>query len=164
MSTEVITEKELKEELSYNPLTGVFLWIKPKRGRRLGNAGNTRPDGYMRIGIKYRSYLAHRLAWLYMTGQLPVKMIDHIDGNPSNNAFANLREADDSINHENLRSSHKDSESGLLGVSFHARDRLWRARIYADGKNITIGHFKNKEDAHKAYIDAKRNLHAGCTI
>src|ERR1700730_16891152 len=49
------------------------------RARVGGTAGGSRPDGYLRIGIGYQRYLAHRLAWLYMTGAWPKKAIDHIN-------------------------------------------------------------------------------------
>ena len=48
--------------------------------------------GHIRICIMRVKYLAHRLAWLYVTGSWPSQDIDHIDGDPTNNRFANLRE------------------------------------------------------------------------
>lgn len=165
MRRENLTFERLRDLLHYDPEVGDFIWREPGRGIRPGKTGNVRPDGYIRIGIDGISYLAHRLAWLYMTGDWPTIDVDHRDGNPGNNRFDNLRDVTQQTNIENFRTATKrNSSSGLLGVSFHARDKLWRARIRADGKDITIGYFKTPEAAHAAYLEAKRKKHAGCTI
>lgn len=156
----------LKENLSYDPATGLFKWIKRKGGRAFNSEpGNTMPNGYKRIKLPSGSYLQHRLAWLYMTGVMPTKFIDHIDGNPSNNKFDNLREVSQSLNIQNRRKASKANKSSkLLGVSYHSRDKLWRARIMINGKDMCIGYFKDKFEAHNAYLEAKRKHHLGCTI
>lgn len=102
---------------------------------------------------------------MYVTGEWPEINVDHRDGDPSNNRFSNLRDVAQQVNVQNVRKGTKRNlSSGLLGVSFHARDRLWRARIYKDGKDIVLGYFKTPEAAHAAYLSAKRDIHAGCTI
>lgn len=165
MRRQDLTPERLRELLHYEPEVGVFSWKAPRRGVRPGRTGNVRPDGYIRIGIDGVNYLAHRLAWLYMTGGWPTIDVDHRDGNPSNNQFINLRDVSQQMNIENIRAATKrNRSSGLLGVSFHARDSLWRARIRIDGKDRTIGYFKTPEAAHSAYLEVKRKKHAGCTI
>lgn len=160
-----LTAERLRELLHYDPLTGEFSWRVSRRGVRPGKTGNVRPDGYVRIGIDGVNHLAHRLAWLYVTGHWPTIEIDHQDGNRGNNRFSNLRDVDAITNMQNMRNATRGNHSsGLLGVSYHRRDKLWRARIYVDGKDRAIGYFKCKEDAHAAYLDAKRRQHAGCTI
>ena len=142
----MITLQELKDNLKYDPDTGNFCWIKRKNGRVFNSVpGNTLPNGYKRIGIDGTNYLCHRLAWLYMTGEMPNKVIDHIDGDPSNNKFNNLREVEQATNVQNIKKATKaNKSSGLLGVSYHARDNLWRARIMINRKDKCIGYFKSK--------------------
>lgn len=165
MRRQNLTAERLRELLQYDPETGVFSWRAPRRGVRPGRTGNVRPDGYMRIGVDGINYLAHRLAWLYVTGSWPSTEVDHRDGNPSNNQFANLRDVSQQTNIENMRAATKGNRtSGLLGVSYHRRDSLWRARIRINGKDHTIGYFKTPEAAHAAYLEVKRQRHAGCTI
>lgn len=98
-----LTVVQLKELLHYNPETGVFTWARSVGQRaRIGRvAGSKVPSGYIKISVSKRVYSAHRLAWLYMTGSWPENEIDHVDNNPSNNAFSNLRAATKSQNAQN---------------------------------------------------------------
>lgn len=89
-----ISVTELKERLLYNPKTGVFSYRYNVRRRvQDASAGRIHPDGYVRIGINYKQYLGHVLAWLYVSGQWPTGTIRHRDGNRSNNAASNLEMA-----------------------------------------------------------------------
>ena len=74
----------IRDVLSYDPDTGLF--------SREGSTpiANPSSDGYTRIGIKGRKYLAHRLAWFFVHGETP-DTIDHINGEKSDNRIANLR-------------------------------------------------------------------------
>ena len=148
------------ELLDYNPEEGTFVWKKNRRGRRQAGhaAGCVHPNGYVRISIDYRLYNAHRLAWLFMSGAWPLAMIDHIDGNPSNNKFVNLREANCVQNGSNRKIS-KSNTSGIKGVSFIKSVKKWGAWIKVDGKSKNIGSFHSKEEAGEAYRDAAIKLH-----
>lgn len=155
----------LKALLRYDPKTGSFRWlVSPRYNVLVGQvAGHVRASyGYRVIGIQGNLYRAHRLAFLYMTGSWPLRDIDHIDGNKDNNKWANLRDADQRINQGNRKRANANSGSGLLGVG---RWRVyWRARITVNRKEVHLGYFKNKHKAYAAYLLAKRQLHAGCTI
>lgn len=165
MSSKLVTAEDVRTALLYDPETGEFSWRESKRGRRPGACGNMRPDGYRRIGMGGINYMAHRLAWLYVTGEWPENHIDHIDGNPDNNRWSNLRDVPQQTNVQNVKgATRRNASSGLLGVSYHARDKLWRARIRSGGKNRVVGYFKSPEEAHSAYLEAKRSQHEGCTI
>lgn len=118
----------------------------------------------MVIWVDGHCHRAHRLAWLHVHGVWPKDDVDHMDGNRVNNCIANLRDVDRSTNLQNMRSPGRPSKSGLLGVSWFERDRNWLARICVDGKNRYLGYFQTKEQAHEAYVAAKRKLHAGCTL
>src|ERR1700719_1662744 len=98
---EAIDDDRLRELLSYDPETGVFRWLVRKRQNvKAGDvAGSFDGCGYCKISIDRRAYKAHRLAWLYMTGEWPPAEIDHINMNRADNRFANLRLA---TRHQNM--------------------------------------------------------------
>ena len=161
-----IPAEQVKKMLSYDPKTGIFTWlIKPNRRVRIGDiAGFRRPDGYLIIKLNKVAYRAHRLAWVYMTGAEPMYDIDHIDGNPTNDSFSNLRDVTTAQNIQNQRKAHARNKNGFLGVSWHAAGKCWRARICVSGKQILLGYFKTPDEAHQAYVQAKRKHHHTCTI
>jgi len=162
MSDQILTQHEIRNALNYCHVSGVFSWRK--HHNVLGKiAGHKRKDGYIVIRINNVLYLAHRLVWLYVHGEFPSKIIDHINGNPTDNRICNLRSVTHKINLENQRKP-KSKNNMFLGVTFEKRRKHWVAQIYANNKHIHIGSFSNQHDAHKAYVEAKRKLHEGCTI
>jgi len=158
-----LTAQRLRELLHYDPETGAFRWFKPRgKAAKTPTAGSPDSGGYIKIGIAGRDYRAHRLAWLYVHGAWPCGQVDHMDGNPGNNAINNLRDVHQAINQQNQRSAHADSEHGLMGVT--KRKTGWMARINIEGVHHYLGMFPSQESAHAAYLSAKRTWHAGCTI
>jgi len=159
-----LTAQRLRELLHYDPETGVFTRLtRTSNSVRVGTvAGTAHKDGMIHIFVMGSVYKAHRLAWLYMTGEWPKNEIDHIDGNNANNAIANLRDVSRRMNQENQRVARKNNVSGLIGVM--RNHKRWAAQIRTNGTRICIGTFDTKEQAHEAYIQAKRMLHEGCTI
>ncbi len=161
----MITYNRLREALDYCPETGHFIWkIRPSGRANPGDrAGCLSPNGYWQIGLDTERHNAHRLAWLWMMGHWPEDEIDHIDGNPSNNAWPNLRNATSSLNKQNIYIARKNNLStGLLGAYTHGE--RFKASIMAQEKQIHLGVFDTAKEAHKAYLVAKRQLHAGCMI
>ncbi len=108
--------------------------------------------GYVRIGVDGHIFLAHRLAFILVAGQVPA-MVDHANGIKSDNRWANLRPADYAENAMN-RGLTKRNTSGLKGVSWHARDQRWRAYICVNGRDAHLGYFQTAELAHEAYRTA----------
>jgi hypothetical protein len=167
MAHRSITHDQLREVLRYDPATGVFTWrVKTCRKVVVGAvAGSISPDGRIIVRHNRIGYRASRLAWFYMTGSWPVNAIDHKDGNPQNNRFDNLRDVSTAGNIQNQRRAHeRNKTSGLLGVSRLRGGGRWRARICTNGVNTLIGWYDTPEQAHEAYIEAKRRLHTTCTI
>lgn len=155
----IITQEKLKEILGYDPLTGVFVWrVASARKIKIGDvAGNLYSSGYLYIGFQRKLYRAHTLAWLYIHGVFPRKMVDHIDGNPSNNSIRNLRECSASENQKN-RKMNSNNTSGYKGVSFDKSLGRWRATGATGNKTIHIGFFDTPEEAGEAYQEfAKAN-------
>jgi hypothetical protein len=142
-----LTQNYLKEQLHYNPTTGEFNWIEKKQGRPLnGIAGTMDKDGYRCIRINGKSYKAHRLAFLYMTGNFPPEQIDHLNHRRDDNSFINLRHASHKENQRNASMS-SNNKSGFTGVSWYKRDKRWVAKIDINGKRKHLGCFKDLDEA-----------------
>ncbi len=161
-----LTAERVRELLDYDMESGAITWRKRTGGTaRMGlHAGTTDNSGYTRIGIDRRIYRAHRLVWLHVHGAWPVGEIDHIDGDKSNNRLSNLRDVSRTLNQQNLRKAHKRSASKTLGVSQHAATGKWRARIWVNGKNKSLGLYSTKAEASATYVAAKRVHHEGATL
>ena len=146
--------------LNYDCATGVFTW-KPRRGVKAGvPLGTDNGHGYKRITVLGKSYYAHRLAWLYMHGEIPDCQIDHIDGNKANNSISNLRKATPSQNQHNHCIAQSNSKSGIQGVSWHKKARKWQSHIKINGEKKYLGLFYSKYDAKNAYEEIKKELRA----
>jgi len=144
-----------KALLTYDPLTGIIKWTKSGK-----LAGWDNGNGYRRITINGRPYYAHRVAWLLHYGEWPAQFIDHRDGNPINNAIANLREATASQNNTN---SNRASRGGLpRGVNI-SRGRF-RAIITQDRKRRNLGTFPTAALAHAAYLVAAQEIHGDFSV
>jgi hypothetical protein len=151
------------ELLSYDPETGEFRWkVDRRRGLKGSLAGTTNSDGYIQIMIDYKRYRAHRLAWLFTTGEWPSHDVDHIDGNAANNRIANLRIATRAENNQNLKKARSSNKLGLLGVVAH--QGRFMASIKVNGKSRCLGYFDDPQSAHAAYLAAKREIHPFNTI
>ena len=158
------TAEYVRGALSYDPLTGDFTWKRRDDRSKTWNtryagktAGTRHSEGYNQIILRNICCFGHRIAWAYMTGAWPDKSIDHIDGNRSNNRWANLRLCDQSQNNANSRIP-KTNTSGYKGVTWDKKRRLWRAGAKHKQKFIFIGHYANKEDAHAAYCAKAKEL------
>ena len=152
----MITQKQLKQSLSYDPLTGVFIRLISNSNRSQAGAvcGTvlTNQDGksYIRIGLNGKYHYGHRLAWLYVKGLFPKDQIDHEDGDGLNNKFSNLRNVTNSENGKNARLPTHNT-SGSIGVN--KMKGKWRAEIKVNQKHIHLGLFLLKRDA----ISARKN-------
>lgn len=164
MTNENLTAQQLRERLDYNHQTGELTWrVNASSKARIGDvAGGPDSSGYVKIGLFGRDYRAQRLAWLHFYGEWPAGQVDHIDGNPTNNAIANLRDVEQAVNQQNQRRAHASSSHGFLGVS--RLGKKWRACIKVGAERMYLGVFGSPEEAHAVYLDAKRRMHTGCTI
>ena len=149
----------LMEVLEYNPDTGIFICRISRKGAGAGSvAGCVEPSGYRRIMVDYKRYHAHSLAWLFIYGHWPKDQMDHKNGIRDDNRIENLREATCSENGQN-RKMNVSSTSGLIGVTFHRRDKKWQACIMINSRSHHLGYFADKHAAHAAYLAAKSKLH-----
>lgn len=148
-----LTSEYLRSILRYEPETGEWFWIDRKYKKHVDEPVCSNARKFPQIRINGRNYLASRLAFLYMTGRWPENLIDHIDVNPLNNKWDNLREADKKTNAYNTRAP-RNNTSGHKGVSWSKDKNKWHAYIKVGQKRLNLGRYKDKEDAIKAYRDA----------
>ena len=154
-------KEELEKVLSYNPITGVFLW-KDYYGRTNLSAGCLDDRGYNKISFKGKNFYGHRLAWLLFYGKWPEFSIDHINRKRSDNRISNLREATAEENGRNSKKQH-NNKSGYKGVYWDRSQnspKKWKATIRPfKGKVLSLGCFLTPEEAHSAYCAAAIKYH-----
>jgi hypothetical protein len=158
---ELPTQDRLKELFDYQD---GFLINKTSRGKsKKGEPiGHVNVYGYRISRVDMTKFYVHRLIWVFHNGSVNNLDVDHLDGNRDNNRIENLRLATRQLNNQNIRSARKNNALGVLGVS-KDKDRF-RAQISFERKVRCIGVFDTVEEAHQAYLEAKRKIHKGCLI
>ena len=149
----------LCRRLSYDPSTGVFVWLNPVPGTRAkagGIAGSMKTDGYVRISVERKEFLAHRAAWIMHFKAQPPRLIDHVNANRSDNRIANLRSADHAENNWNSY-----DKLYVKGCGKHNRGSTYYALIRHRGRRIYLGTFATEALAQAAYHEAAKNLRGG---
>lgn len=152
----MITQEELKILLTYNLETGIFTWnVSVKGSNGVGNiAGTKTKKGYIDVCINYKKYGLHRLAFLYVIGNIP-RCVDHIDRNKSNNSWLNLRPAtyrENGFNYKGIGTS-----TGFKNVYQDKRYKgNYFVQIVIDGKPKRMGTYKDLEFANIVAIAARK--------
>ncbi len=158
-----LTLDALRRALRYDPQTGDLIWLVSRGKAKAGAlAACLDSRGYLVVGIGGKRHYAHRLAWWLAHSALPEGVIDHINGDKGDNRLANLRCVSVQVNAQNRRRVAARSKTQVLGVSPFAGK--FRAALSVDGQNRHLGTFPTLEQAQQAYIQAKRQLHEGCTL
>lgn len=159
----MITAARVRDVLNYDPATGVVTWRQPGPRRVVGKeAGCIHKQrhsvtAWRRIGLDGKFIFAHHVAFAWMTGTLPIGLVDHRNGNGLDNRWENLRLASHA---ENIRARGKrrDNPWGYIGVYRVASGR-WKAGIRVNGRMHWLGTFASAEDAAHIRDRAARNLH-----
>lgn len=160
------TPEMLRKFFDCCPETGI---IRNKIDRGIAKSGDIpgfkRKDGYIEIYFNAGTYLAHRIAWAIFHGEWPSQRIDHISGIRDENCISNLRDISHKANLQNRKRAQTNNLStGMLGVHFDKSLYRYVARIKIGNKHVHLGIFECRFAAYKAYRDAKRKYHEGCTI
>lgn len=143
-----------RDLLTYNPETGEFRWkVMLGRARVGALAGTVGKRGYRYIRVDGRRFMAHRLAFLFMTGAMPDSDVDHRNCNRADNRWINLRLATSTQNKANT-GRRQNNTSGLKGVSWHRGAGRWLAQISVRGQYFYLGLHATKEAAAAAYDTA----------
>lgn len=179
MANADLTAARLRELLHYDPESGVFTWThrpialfskamyaKTWNTKFAGKRAQGISNGYYSIRIENRAYWSHRLAWLYVHGNWPAGEIDHINGAKLDNRLCNLRDVSRTANQQNQRDRTGPNKTLPLGVCKLSRNlmRPYKASVGKDGVTRHLGYFATAAEAHDAYLNAKREMHEGCTI
>lgn len=156
-----LTAETVRRLLRYEASTGRLFWLHRPRelcvSEQYYNAWNTRNadkeafttcggSGYHTGAIFGKRYQAHRVVWALMTGAWPIALIDHINGDRSDNRFENLQVVSEAENARNQR-RRSDNTSGITGVFFNTQKRKWQAQITLNGRNHRLGFFANIDEA-----------------
>ena len=163
-----LTAERVRQLLDYQPETGELtwktrpvsrphdiIWNKKFAGRI---AGCPTGHGYLRVYLGGRHHYAHRIAWCHHHGEWPKTGIDHINGDGSDNRIKNLRLADQAQNTRNTKRSAANT-SGIKGVGWFKPAGKWRARIFVNGAEKSLGYFDSRAEAAEAVRLARPNLH-----
>lgn len=146
-----------RSALDYNHDTGKFTWkSQPPYGWvKLGDeAGHECKSGYINIGLGGKVYLAHRLAHLMYYGYMPV-VVEHINGEKSDNRIINLKAAD----YSKVRKKEQiNNRSGHRGVWYDEKRRHYQVYIQYKGRRKTLGRVREYEDAVRMRLDAENQL------
>jgi hypothetical protein len=156
-----VTAEYVRDILDYDQASGIFRWrsrsdVSAKWNARYAGAiaGNKdhRPQyrGRTTISINKQQYLAHRLAFLFVVGRWPNPEIDHINGEPGDNRWENLREVGRIQNLQNKRIQ-SNNKTGLKAVTWKSDKQKWRSVIQVNGRQKHLGYFARKENAALAY-------------
>lgn len=150
----MITQEEVND-LFILRSNGELFWKKDYyKGKKNTLAGYDNGEGYKVIKIKGKMYLLHHIVWLMVYGYLP-KEIDHVNHNRSDNRIDNLREVEHKENCRN-KTLNKNNTSGVEGVYWLAQYNVWQARIRVNGKHVSLGCYKDFNEAVKARKEGER--------
>ncbi|MCM2503903.1 HNH endonuclease [Aureimonas altamirensis] len=148
-----ISANYVRSIIEYDPETGILTRIRNDASPRYRNAvpyktGYVNAEGYVIVSIDRKPYMAHRLAYLIMTGEWPDECIDHVNHDKADNRWSNIRPATLEQNCWNKKPN-KRNTTGFKGVT--ACGDAFKALIRINGKAIYLGRFKTVEEAGEAY-------------
>lgn len=155
------SQEELKNLFDYHP-DGYLIWKvstapQIKVGQIVGTTN--KKTLYRRTTINYTFYLVHRLIYCWHYGEIPNDyLIDHIDGDKSNNRIENLRIATKSQNQQN-RKAYKNNKLGIKGVSWNHNHKKYHVHITINNKIISLGSHSTLEEAIQARKEGEKKYH-----
>ena len=159
-----LTQARVRELFDYDPLTGIVTRkTKPAWNTSIGEVVGAKDlNGYLVTKIDDIQYKLHRIIFLWLEGYLPENPVDHIDHNPSNNIWSNIREVSHSCNSRNCKMA-KNNKSGVNGVNWHPRDKVWCANIRFNHKHVNLKASRDFTEAVAHRLAAEQALDwSGC--
>ncbi len=151
----MLTQEKVRQLLKYNPENGELIWLFNRQrpdliGCEAGYVDTS--NGYRYVAVDGTTYLLVRLVWFMETGEWP-QTIDHINGDPLDDKFSNLRNVSKGQNVANsgLKST---NTTGFKGVSYCSATRKYRASITINQVSKNLGRYRTPEEAHAAWYTA----------
>lgn len=141
-----LTAERLRALYIYDPETGEFR-RRPKPPKREGWIS----QGYRRMCIGGYDYQEHRLAWLYVYGEWPKQVIDHINKDKLDNRIGNLRDVPEIVNARNRPDPKRKTKTGLIGVHLSNKGPGFIATL----SGVYLGTFPTAEIARQVYLKAR---------
>jgi hypothetical protein len=149
-------EREILERFNYDPETGVMTRTCRRRADSTGCVVRTRNGKkYIAFGVLNKNMYAHVIAWFLQTGSWAEEVVDHIDGDGTNNKWNNLRSVSRKINQRN-KCRHRNNTSGHTGIYWEKRISKWFVKLAVDGKQVYLGYFKDKNEAIQCRLAAEK--------
>jgi hypothetical protein len=142
----------IRDVLNYDAETGIIYYDEGVHGKKKGTIAGSFNQGYVKIKLARRHFMGHRIAWFLYYGNWPKSVLDHINGNRSDNRISNLRETTVRGNNQN-RQEHRNGK--VSGVCFRKQGHTWEACIWIDGRKKYLGRYGKKENAIEAYLRAE---------
>jgi len=158
----MLTQEEVKRLFDYKDGNLIRKVRVGNNGEIGAYAGCDNGSGYFCTKIDGKTYKNYRLIWLWHYGYFPENFIDHIDRNKSNDRIENLREVSRSCNGRNI-DLRKDNTSGVKGVHWHKRDKVWSGQIVVNMKKCYLGGYTDFTEVVAHRLAAEQSLNwVGC--
>jgi len=155
-----IDPSEIRQFFSYDADNGELRWRIDNARAKAGNLAGyvcTKEGGRVKVSFRYKTIWAHQIIWVLQTGKWPSFPIDHINQNPSDNRWCNLRVATYAQNSGNNRKH--ANKYGYRGVFLIKHTGKFGARVVVEKKVHYIGSYATPELAFEAFKDAHKRLH-----
>lgn len=155
----MLTQDGIRNLFEYEPNLGVLIRRKTTGGMVAGcKVGSITKKGYCSAKVLSKSYMVHRLIWLYVYGKFPENQIDHINGIRHDNRVENLREA---ITHQNCSNQpvRKNNTSGARGVVVDKKTGKFTAQCNAGGIHYYLGQYATREEASRVREEFAKKMH-----
>lgn len=138
---EMPTRSELNAYFYYDESSPTFL--RYKTGHRKDKvAGSFEQNGYVRVSYKSHLLLGHRVIMLLHGYEVDVNMVvDHVDGNRSNNSITNLRLTTHAVNNRNA-SKFTRKQDLPVGVSYDVAKKRIKATVRDPSQHTSSGQSK----------------------
>ena len=148
---------ELLSLLEYRD-DGHFYHRQNNPKRRAGEkAGYVNSHGYVFLSLGPQKVFAHRAAYYATYGYLP-KVIDHINGDKTDNRISNLRECTQGQNVCNSK-CRKNSKTGIKNVTWVKSINKYKVQVTVNGKMTYGGCFDDLEEAKFIATQMRQKLH-----
>jgi hypothetical protein len=148
-----LSQDLLQELFDYKDGQLITKFNRPSNPKGMAIGCIDKTTGYVRTMVQGTNYRCHRLIWNWHNGDIPQGLvIDHINCNKADNRIENLRLVTLSENQFNRKNNNK-------GYFWDKSKSKYKARIGFNNKIKHIGSFHTEQEAHQAYLNAKKELH-----